>query len=82
MTFKQNIKAILECYFAGFKDEIIDSCCNRIYYEYTLKERAEKISSEELHYVFVDEMACEQAKQALNRSMKNMSEQERWKKGL
>lgn len=30
MTYKQNITAILECYFAGFKEEIIDSACNRI----------------------------------------------------
>lgn len=30
MTNKENITAILECYFAGFKKEIIDSACNRI----------------------------------------------------
>ena len=30
MTYKDNIMAILECYFAGFKKEIIDSACNRI----------------------------------------------------
>ena len=30
MTYKQNITAILECCFAGFKEEIIDSACNRI----------------------------------------------------
>ena len=30
MTYKENIKAILECYFTGFKDEIIESACNRI----------------------------------------------------
>jgi len=30
MTYKENITAILECYFAGFKKEIIDSACNRI----------------------------------------------------
>lgn len=30
MTDKENIKAILECYFTGFKEEIIDSACNRI----------------------------------------------------
>lgn len=30
MTHKENITAILECYFAGFKKEIIDSACNRI----------------------------------------------------
>ena len=31
MTRKENIRAILECYFTGFKDVIIDSACERIY---------------------------------------------------
>lgn len=30
MTRKENITVILECYFTGFKKEIIDSACNRI----------------------------------------------------
>ena len=30
MTYKENIKAILECYFSGFKEEIIDSASDRI----------------------------------------------------
>ena len=30
MTHKENITEILECYFTGFKKEIIDSACNRI----------------------------------------------------
>ena len=30
MTYKENIKAILECYFTGFKEAIIESACNRI----------------------------------------------------
>lgn len=30
MTHKENIMAILECYFGGFKKGIIDSACNRI----------------------------------------------------
>ena len=30
MTYKENITAILECYFTGFKKEIIDSACDRI----------------------------------------------------
>ena len=30
MTYKENIMAILECNFAGFKKEIIESACNRI----------------------------------------------------
>ena len=33
MTDKENITAILECYFPGFKKEIIDSACNRIIQE-------------------------------------------------
>lgn len=58
MTDEQKIKAILECYFAGFKEEIIDNCCKRICYEWSLKEYGFKLESE------------------------NMSEQERWEKGL
>ena len=30
MTYKENITAILECYFTGYKEEIIESACNRI----------------------------------------------------
>lgn len=30
MTRKENITAILECCFAGFKEEIIEAACNRI----------------------------------------------------
>lgn len=30
MTYKENIRAILECHFTGFKEDIIDSACNRI----------------------------------------------------
>lgn len=30
MTHKENIRAILECYFTGFKEEIIESACDRI----------------------------------------------------
>lgn len=30
MTHRENIRAILECYFAGYKEEIIESACNRI----------------------------------------------------
>ncbi len=59
MTIEKSIRAILECYFAGYKEEIIDSCCNRICYELKLKDCIDNL----LDY-------------------KNMSEQERWKKGL
>lgn len=30
MSYKENITAILECFFAGFTEEIIDSACDRI----------------------------------------------------
>lgn len=30
MTYEQNVKAILESNFAGFKEEIIDIACKRI----------------------------------------------------
>lgn len=30
MTYRQNVKAILECIFAGFKDELIEVACERI----------------------------------------------------
>lgn len=30
MTHRDNIMAILECHFTGFKEEIIESACNRI----------------------------------------------------
>ena len=30
MTLKQNITSILECYFSGFNDELIESCVQRI----------------------------------------------------
>ena len=30
MTYKENIRAILESHFTGFKEEIIDGACNRI----------------------------------------------------
>ena len=31
MTYRQNVKAILECIFAGVKDELIEVACERIY---------------------------------------------------
>ena len=30
MTNEQNIKAILQCFFSGYKDEIIDAAAKRI----------------------------------------------------
>lgn len=29
LTYEQNVKAILECIFAGYKDELIDIACRR-----------------------------------------------------
>ena len=45
MTYKDNIMAILECYFTGFKKEIIDSACNRILEQ---EPNGDLISREEL----------------------------------
>ena len=30
MTYEENIKAILQCWFTGFKEEIIEGATNRI----------------------------------------------------
>lgn len=30
MTYEQNVKAVLECCFSGFKEEIIDGACKSI----------------------------------------------------
>ena len=30
MTYEQNVKSILECYFTNCKDELIESACKRI----------------------------------------------------
>lgn len=30
LTYEQNVKAILECIFAGYKDELIDIACKGI----------------------------------------------------
>lgn len=38
MTHKENITAILECYFTGFKKEIINSACDRILEQEPTKE--------------------------------------------
>lgn len=51
MTYKENITAILECYFTGFKKEIIDSACNRIL-EQEPKTGHWKVKS--FHEVFCD----------------------------
>lgn len=48
MTYKDNITAILECNFPGFKQEIIDNACNRIL---ELKTRDDAVSSEEANMV-------------------------------
>lgn len=51
MTYKENITAILECYFTGFKKEIIDSACSRILEQEPIldKIRAEMHATAEMH---------------------------------
>lgn len=39
LTYEQNVKAILECIFAGYKDELIDIACRMIC---TLKDTEEQ----------------------------------------
>ena len=51
MTYKENITAILECYFTGFKKEIIDSACNRILEQ---EPSGDLISREETLTAFAD----------------------------
>ena len=51
MTYKQNITAILECYFAGFKEEIIDSACNRIL-EQELDQESYKVSKYDKDHIW------------------------------
>ena len=43
MTYEQNVKAILESNFAGFKEEIIDIACKRICMLETLETKEETI---------------------------------------
>lgn len=50
MTYKENIKTILGCYFTGFKEEIIDSACNRIL-EQEPKGILDKIRAELYDYI-------------------------------
>lgn len=52
MTHKENITAILECYFTGFKEEIIDSACSRILEQ----ERCEATISKQVMLNIVDKM--------------------------
>jgi len=50
MTYKENIKAILECCFTGFKEEIIDSACNRILEQEPCEDEYIKIPKKALKY--------------------------------
>ncbi len=56
MTYKDNVKAILECFFSGFKEEIIDSACDRIL---ELKNPLDEIRDEVLEYVDDTDIAME-----------------------
>lgn len=47
MTYEQNVRAILESNFAGFKDEIIDIACERICELTNPYDRVLKIIDEE-----------------------------------
>lgn len=55
MTYKENITAILECYFAGFKKEIIDNACNRILEQEPCVVQTKDLSDDEIKK-FVEEM--------------------------
>ena len=67
MTYKENIKAILECFFQGFKEEIIDGACDRILEQQPKPGRYCPTCG---------------ARMGESKESENMSEQERWKKGL
>lgn len=47
MTKEQNLKAILECYFAGFQEEIIDRACKRILYQFEYLDDTEDENDKE-----------------------------------
>ena len=47
MTYKEIITAILECYFSGFKKEIIDSACDRI-----LDQEPDKVSEYDKDHIW------------------------------
>ena len=58
---KKNIKAILECYFSGFKEELIDSVVERIVdldrkpeIKKTKEDKEEKMSFEEARTIFLN----------------------------
>lgn len=75
MTYEQNVRAILESNFAGFKDEIIDIACERICeltnpYDRVLKIIDSMIDSDEFHN-HNENAVCRQMKKrvsALNES--------------
>lgn len=54
MTYEQNVKAILETNFAGFKEEIIDIACKRICMLETKEEGSDRDCERCRHYVTVD----------------------------
>ena len=49
MTREENIRAILECCFAGYKDEVIDSACECIY-ELSQEPCTDAVSREAIIY--------------------------------
>ena len=54
MTLEQNITAILESYFSGFKDELIEACAQRIMEQ--IERQADTPQTDECegckHYVY------------------------------
>lgn len=58
MTYEQNVKAILESNFAGFKEEIIDIACKRICMLGTKEETIDRVLEiiDGHRYVSEDEM--------------------------
>lgn len=49
-TMRNNIMAILECYFAGYKDEVIESAADRILYQIEIQP-ADELYSNGVKYV-------------------------------
>lgn len=43
MTHKENITAILECFFSGYKEELIEEACNRILEQESMDGNAERL---------------------------------------
>ena len=49
-TMRNNIMAILECYFVGYKDEVMESAADRILYQIEIQP-ADELYSNGVKYV-------------------------------